>query len=217
MIKTILLRLIAVLGNHHRSDFLEILPKDSVGAEVGVLRGSFTKRILRRVRPSRLHLIDGWWKLYGESFPDWGWRTRYGRLKTHDAYASVERVTTRHDGGKSTVMHVGDAAECLRALADNSLDWVYVDSACDYEQARTLLEVVRNKVKPGGIIMGRGWEEDSDHLQHGIFRAVNRLIARQGLKLLRTDSFSQWCIAGKGGVESGSVASEESDCQQKNE
>jgi hypothetical protein len=217
MIRTILRHLIALLGNQRRTDFLEILPKDSVGAEVGVFKGDFTKHILKRVRPSELHLIDGWWKLHGETFPNRGWHTLYGRLKTRDAYAAVERIAIRHDGGKSTVMHVGDAAECMRALDDNCLDWVYVDSDRDYEHSKTLLEVVKDKIKPGGLIAGRGGEEDSNDVHNGIFRAVNELMVNDGLKLLRTDSFSQWCIAGDDRVEPGSVLSEESDGHQENE
>ena len=185
----------ALLGNKRRGDFLELLPKGSVGAEVGVFRGHFTKHILERVRPSRLHLIDGWWRLYGEHFPNWGWYTRFGRLKTRDAYASVERTAARHDGGKSTVMHVGDAAECLRSFDDSYFDWVYIDSAHDYEHTKAVLEIVKNKVKPGGTILGHDWEENPCHVHHGVCKAVNDFMKERGWKLLKTDDFSQWCIA----------------------
>lgn len=46
-------------------------PTDSVGAEIGVFKGEFTAHILRRVQPKELHLIDAWWLLYGENYPDW--------------------------------------------------------------------------------------------------------------------------------------------------
>src|SRR2546427_8949634 len=37
-----------------------MLPRGSVGAEIGVWKGDFSKLLLRRVRPSELHLIDPW-------------------------------------------------------------------------------------------------------------------------------------------------------------
>src|SRR5512141_3080259 len=39
---------------------LEMLPKGSVGAEIGVWRGDFSALIIDVVRPHLLHLIDPW-------------------------------------------------------------------------------------------------------------------------------------------------------------
>ena len=41
-----------------REFLLHSLPRNSVGAEIGVWRGEFSADIVRRVRPRRLHLID---------------------------------------------------------------------------------------------------------------------------------------------------------------
>jgi hypothetical protein len=43
-----------------RRFLLGLLPRGSVGAEIGVWRGDFSAWILRTVRPARLHLIDPW-------------------------------------------------------------------------------------------------------------------------------------------------------------
>ena len=60
-------KLSIVTGEKKRENFLNILPKNSIGAELGVLKGEFTKHILEIVRPKELHLIDLWWKI-GEYF-----------------------------------------------------------------------------------------------------------------------------------------------------
>ena len=47
--------------------WLEELPSQSAGAEIGVWRGSFTHKIYRVVQPRVLHLIDPW--LFQPQYP----------------------------------------------------------------------------------------------------------------------------------------------------
>lgn len=47
-----------VLAN--RAKLLELLPKDGVVAELGVDKGDFTKMILEKCNPRKLHLVDSW-------------------------------------------------------------------------------------------------------------------------------------------------------------
>ena len=43
-----------------RATLLELLPRLSVGAEIGVHLGDFSAEILKIVAPARLHLVDPW-------------------------------------------------------------------------------------------------------------------------------------------------------------
>src|SRR2546430_9287984 len=43
-----------------RAFLFKMLPRGSVGAEIGVWKGDFSKLLLRRVRPAELHLVDPW-------------------------------------------------------------------------------------------------------------------------------------------------------------
>ena len=43
-----------------RTSLLEMIPKDSVCVEIGVWKGKFSKQILDKVKPEKLHLIDPW-------------------------------------------------------------------------------------------------------------------------------------------------------------
>ena len=61
-----------LLRRPRREDVLKPLPRDSVGAQIGVFKGEFTAHILRVVRPRELHLIDAWWLLYGNHYPSGG-------------------------------------------------------------------------------------------------------------------------------------------------
>ena len=42
------------------------MPKNAICAEIGVWRGDFTKYILKKTKPEKIHLIDPW--LYQPNF-----------------------------------------------------------------------------------------------------------------------------------------------------
>jgi len=43
-----------------RNRLLNLLPRGSVCAELGVWKAAYSETILKRVRPKKLHLIDAW-------------------------------------------------------------------------------------------------------------------------------------------------------------
>jgi hypothetical protein len=183
-----------LLGRPRREDVLKILPKDSVGAEVGVFKGEFTAHILRTVKPKELHLIDAWWVLYGEYYPDWGPYTKFGRLRTKDAKRDAERVVARLDRRNASVFHVSDDVECMERFADSYFDWVYLDTSHEYAHTTAELMVLRRKVKLGGLISGDDWQMDPYHEHHGVCRAVMEFCQTFGWELIHLDSYGQWCI-----------------------
>jgi hypothetical protein len=91
-----------------REAFLSILPKNSVGAELSVFKGEFTEKILKKVEPKELHLVDLWWKGFGEYFPDWGKYTNYGRLSTQKAYQRMIDIIEKCNSREICKIHVGD-------------------------------------------------------------------------------------------------------------
>lgn len=179
------------LGRPRRWRYLELLAKGGIGAEIGVFRGEFTPFIIRVTRPKELHLIDGWWELYGEHYPDWGAYTDHGRLQTRAAFADARRRTA----GKPVKFHIGDDLAILPTFEDRFFDWVYLDSSHQYEQTLCELAILDRKVKR--VIMGDDWREDpaaSDENAGGA-RAVRVFCERRGWSLLEPDArFSQWAM-----------------------
>jgi len=53
-----------------RKWILPLIPQQSVGAELGVFTGIFSEALLEAVAPQRLYLVDVWWTLYGEFYPN---------------------------------------------------------------------------------------------------------------------------------------------------
>ncbi len=179
------------VGRPRRWRYLELLPKGGVGAEIGVFRGEFTPHIIRVTRPRELHLIDGWWELYGERFPDWGPYTDHGALETGQAYEEVRRRTR----DEPVTFHIGDDLAILPSFEDRFFDWVYLDTSHTYEHTLNELEILDRKVS--GVIMGDDWREDpgAEDPNAGGARAVRDFCERSGWRLLEPDhAFLQWAM-----------------------
>ena len=179
------------MGRPRRWDYLTNLPKGGVGAELGVFRGEFTPHILRITKPRELHLIDGWWELYGDHFPDWGTYTDHGQLSTRQAYDEAKRRTA----GAAVVFHVGNDLDILPTFADGFFDWVYLDSSHQYDHTMRELEILQHKVAQ--TIMGDDWRLDpnADDANAGCARAVRDFCEGHGWRLVEPDRiFLQWAI-----------------------
>ena len=180
-----------------RQDFLRILPKRSVGVELGVFKGEFAKHILQIVRPKELHLIDPWWKVYGERYPDWEDYTDFGRLKTRDAFEAAKKIIEKFDRKKVSVIHIEDDLEYLEKADDNYFDWAYLDTTHKYRHTMKELELLRYKIKDGGMIVGHDYANNPDHIHYGVYKAVNEFCDKYNWKVVKTDRFCQFCIKGK--------------------
>lgn len=169
-----------------------MLPKGSVGAELGVFRGEFSKQILRIVQPRELHLVDAWWEVFGEFYPDWGPDTEFGRLRTRDAFAEARRAVADARDVK-IVFHVGDDVALLKSMADSYFDWVYIDTSHQYEQTRKELTVAWTKVRAQGLVCGDDWTDDPNSEHHGVAKAVREFIGARRLEVKRLGG-GQWCL-----------------------
>ena len=162
-----------------------MLPRGSVGAEIGVWRGDFSARILRTVRPAKLHLIDPWTFMSDEAYRD-AW---YGGKLAADQ----EAMDTIHDGvvlrfareiaAGVVEVHRSTSAEASSRFPDACFDWVYVDGNHLYEAVRADLELFDPKLKSDGLLAGDdyglpGWWDD------GVTRAVDDVVAAGGYEVV---------------------------------
>lgn len=162
------------------------IPLGTVGMEIGVFKGVFSRVLLETVDPKELHLVDLWF-LNG----DWPWASG-STCSAMGLETTLRRV--RHWSKKGVIrLSICNDLEYLGGFEDDYFDWVYLDSSHQYEHTKDELKMLRKKVAPGGIIAGDDWIEDEQHRHYGVCKAVREDVDSGWLQLLHADIVSkQW-------------------------
>lgn len=155
---------------------IDLLPRRSVGCEIGVWKGDLSAALLRYLRPKRLHLVDPWLFMPDKPQAMYGGREAKSQADMDAVYEQVDRRFTDEQLRGRVVIHRATSANAAVAIPDGSLDWAYIDGDHTYEGVRTDVGVYAAKVKPGGILCGddygsTGWWDA------GVRRAVDEFIA----------------------------------------
>jgi Methyltransferase domain len=180
-----------------REQIVRFLPQGSVGAEIGVAEGDFSKVLLEATRPRRLHLIDPW-------------------LRQDDAVYAADpnnvlaaEADRRHDAVRArfapavaagqVAIHRAFSHDVAGDFADGSLDWIYIDGAHHFDAVAADLRLYAPKVKPGGLILGHDYAANpgARAMNFGVVEAVNRFVA-EGLGeflLLTHEDFPTYVLA----------------------
>lgn len=167
----------------------EYIPPDGIGAELGVLKGNFSKVLLDATQAKELHLIDPWY------FLDSHWTWAGDNTSTIDALCKVLQENKSYIEQKRISVHVQDDLKALVNFPDGYFDWVYIDSSHNYEHTKSELELLRFKVKKSGIICGDDWCPDPNHRHHGVYKAVKEFIKTYEYRLIYADEDNrQWFI-----------------------
>jgi hypothetical protein len=121
------------------------------GAEIGVDRGGFSVVMLEKNPNLHLTCVDSWeGSRGGEHFIDC-----HNRLRPYG-----ERVNILRE--KSMV--------AARQIPERSLDFVYIDSQRDFNAVMMDLIEWGRKIKPGGLLTGRGY---CDYFETGVKKAID--------------------------------------------
>lgn len=185
-----------MLGRLARQWVLRQLPAGGVGAEIGVWKGDFSAQLLRRARPTRLHLVDPWTFAADRRYE----RSWYGGAAATsqadmDAVAGgvLRRFAAEIAAGR-VVVHRARSVDAAPTVGP--VDWVYVDGDHTYEAVLADLEAYGPLVAPGGVIAGDDYGATGQWWGDGVQRAVAdftvagpwRLAAVRGAQfLLRRD------------------------------
>jgi hypothetical protein len=173
-----------------RIPFIEqVLPKNGIGAELGVFKGYLSRHLIRLTKSTELHLIDPWY-LHASH---WSWAS--GNQSTVDALIRILQTFKKEIEGGRVVVHVGDDCQVLTTFPDQYFDWVYIDTSHAYEHTKHELQILARKVKENGVIAGDDWQPDPAHRHHGVYRAVNEFVASEKYEIVFADSDNlQWAI-----------------------
>ncbi|HEX7509309.1 MAG TPA: class I SAM-dependent methyltransferase [Polyangia bacterium] len=165
------------------------LKENAIAAELGVLKGDFSRPILQSLKPAKLHLVDPWYLLG----PEWSWEK--GDRSTMHALIGILKDYEKELMSGQVVLNIALDQEFLATLPDGYFDWVYLDTTHEYDQTKIELQLLQRKVKAAGVIAGDDWRPDPKHPHHGVYRAVQELIAEGKYELLYSDTENlQWAI-----------------------
>ena len=162
-----------------RDFLLRRMPRNAICAEIGVLAGDFSRRILAITQPARLHLIDPW-IMHSKSASDERAADRpetwLGEDTPNIQYDMVRAKFAPALAASVAVLHRSFSFDAVGQFADEYFDWVYIDASHDYDDVKRDLNGFLPKVKSGGWITGddygrRGvWD-------NGVQRAVDEFVA----------------------------------------
>ncbi len=155
-----------------------MMPKNSVGIEIGVWKGEFSGQILKVAEPKTLHLVDPWLVSGASDRTSEAWygADRITQAAMDEIHDQVAKRFIRERANGQVEIHRTDAKKALGAMEPESVDYVYVDGDHSYEGVSSDLAEALRVTKVGGFIccddylLGAWWQD-------GVVRAVHELLA----------------------------------------
>ena len=142
---------------------------ETVGAEIGVLKGITSAAVLEGNSKTRLYLVDRWTAypaneiVHEEKNNMPKQSQKYFDDAEKQARAAVKKYRGRY---KILKMESLDAAKEI----NEKLDFVFIDARHDYEGCLADIKAWKTKVKKGGLVMGH----DYGNFNHpGVTKAVD--------------------------------------------
>ncbi len=128
------------------------------GIEVGVANGRFSEHFLKvnSANPISWHMV--------EPFPNAELKSCFQIFGDGQASFKVGRWQTENIGAQAELqfsMKMSTDGQLLDSIADNSIDFVYLDGAHEYEVVKLELPLFFAKVRKGGVLAGH------DYCNHG--------------------------------------------------
>ena len=143
----------------NRKKLISLFPKNSIVCELGVDRGSFSKKIMEINNPNELHLVDIWDT------------NRYN----DDKRQLVEKTFSTQIKSGIITIHNNYSIIAVTQFEDNYFDWIYIDTNHSYVTTAEELLLYSKKVKPGGIISGHDYVVGNWNgmVRYGVMEAVH--------------------------------------------
>jgi len=142
----------------NRAEMPELLEEHKLksGIEIGVKQGSYAKLILDGWKScEKYHLVDLWAKQ--ENYED----VANVDNNTHDKFYEETKETLKSHGGKAEY-HRMLSTEAAKKFDKESIDFIYVDARHDYCGVTEDLKHYWPILKPGGIMAGHDYNENSE-------------------------------------------------------
>lgn len=160
------------------------LPQQSHAIEIGVFRGAFSRRFLRRCNPEKLILVDPWINVDDPAHQSAWYHSARGN-DMESIYNNVRtQMSTEVDNGRVEI-HRSKSSEILPNLPDCAFDFIFVDGDHLYEPVSFDLNVSFQKLKHGGIMLIDDYKIDPKFWWgDDVVRAVHDFLAKHSSNIL---------------------------------
>ena len=155
-----------------REEMFLAMPKDLVGAEIGVFKGGFSKWMCRHMEPRILYMVDLW------SPVDLDYPHLTNTIEVQYKNLSIVLRSMRSEIASGVARPLmGESSRVANAIHDESLDFVYIDGDHTYDGCLRDMRSWSQKVKTGGIVAGH----DIQRQEYGVTEAVRAYMEEAGL------------------------------------
>jgi hypothetical protein len=161
----------------------------TVGAEIGVERGRFSKIICQNNPQLKLYVVDCW-----QTYE--GYRDHVSQERLDEFYLETK---TRLEPFNCHFIRDW-SMNAVKMFADESLDFVFIDAGHDYEQVKEDIREWSKKVKIGGLVSGHDYIGKLHGITYGVIQAVNEWVEEMGISPLfvfNKDSCPTWMYVKK--------------------
>lgn len=148
-------------------DNLLINKKKLIGVEIGTYEGHHAREMLEKLDIAKLYLIDPY-KEYSST------------LSSHLQAAKAEALRVLDEFKSKIVIIYEKSVEAAKKIADESLDFVYIDGEHSYKAVKQDIPAWFPKVKKGGIVGGHDYTPD---YFPGIVKAVDEFARLNKVKI----------------------------------
>ena len=136
---------------NHKTFLVKMLPKNSIGAEIGVWTGKFTRQVLDIVQPKQYHLIDPW--KFMSKYPD-RWYGGSRAQSQPDMNKIFKEIKSEFGPIPCINIHRMTSGEAAPTFSDQYFDWVYIDGDHSYKEVKKDILKYLPLIKPGGLLCG---------------------------------------------------------------
>ena len=155
-----------------RHELLKVLPKNSIGAEIGVCEGDFSELILTTVEPTKLFLVDIWGHI-SLSYND------HNMVSNQEHETRFQYVTKRFLNYSNAYVVRSLSNAMPQIFPESYFDWMYIDADHSYEGCKRDLNIAKKLVKTNGYILGH----DYNWKFQGVMDSVNEFVAENNFYL----------------------------------
>ena len=153
-----------------RVELLKKLPTNAVAAEIGVNEGDFSQLILTNCKPGKLVLIDVW-----------------ASKRYHEGLFEKVKKRFHPEIENGTIEIIRDLSfGAIASCKDQLFDWVYLDTDHSYATTHKELELLRPKMKKGGIIAGHDYiiGNWNGGVRYGVIEAVREYCIKYNWEMI---------------------------------